>query len=588
MLWKRTIILVALLVTLIRNSTALDAETAKNGGGQRDDGLIGNSANKDGGDKDGGGGGVDDNETEGGEKKEEEEKEGGGEKDGNTEKPMRGKPLKASGLDIEVNKRLGSAMFTMMAEGNNQSSMSFGLAKIFEVDSAGKDIDEVKHVCKFDKDLKDNVEVLCEDGESEEGNFAGLDEDGNKTEIAYVVATRKCPLASCQAESAMITIKSYIIKSKGFICQPDCEDSGDENRTVLQSPVFNGTAKWDIVVSGWEFCDSCGENSDTVAERLKIFFTVDGKSKGKSTQSIKKKPKEFNWKDCEIRAGWSKKEDFEDDDDEPDDQAKKGPGGKTDEDEKKVRNVNDTPNKQSGGAGNKPTGQNGKPNGEGGKPNGQGGKPNSEGGNTNGEGGNQNSEGGNPNNESGNRNGQGGNPNGQGGNTNGQGDKPNGQSGKPGGNKSERVFKGKGKPKKAKGKCKPARSTSFNGKPEDQDIIGFTRDDGLDATMTFRMYPMAVIDDSEVIGTDTGFEGPNVEEIEETLAETNEKKAKRYMVITVKRFKNKMVYDPTGDMKETGGTADKPEENTDKSAGFSPALSLSLFIVAAVFLNAMF
>ena len=53
------------------------------------------------------------------------------------------------------------------------------------------------------------------------------------------------------------------------------------------------------------------------------------------------------------------------------------------------------------------------------------------------------------------------------------------------------------------------------------------------------------------------------------------------MVITVKRFKNKMVYDPTGDMEETGGIA-------DESAGFSPAISLSLFIMAAVFLNAMF
>ena len=38
----------------------------------------------------------------------------------------------------------------------------------------------------------------------------------------------------------------------------------------------------------------------------------------------------------EIKAGWSKKEDFEDldDDNESDDQAKKGPDGKTDEDKK--------------------------------------------------------------------------------------------------------------------------------------------------------------------------------------------------------------------------------------------------------------
>ena len=42
-------------------------------------------------------------------------------------------------------------------------------------------------MCKFDEDLKDNVLVLCEDEEPEEGSFAGLDEDGNKTAIPYVV-----------------------------------------------------------------------------------------------------------------------------------------------------------------------------------------------------------------------------------------------------------------------------------------------------------------------------------------------------------------------------------------------------------------
>ena len=72
MLWKRTIILVVLLVTLMRNSTALDPEDVAN--------------------EDVGGGEVDDNETEDGGEKEEEKS---------------GKPLKASGLDIEVNKRLG-------------------------------------------------------------------------------------------------------------------------------------------------------------------------------------------------------------------------------------------------------------------------------------------------------------------------------------------------------------------------------------------------------------------------------------------------------------------------------------------------
>ena len=41
-------------------------------------------------------------------------------------------------------------------------------------------------MCKFDKELGGNVEVLCEDKGDEEGTFSGLDGNGNKTDIPYV------------------------------------------------------------------------------------------------------------------------------------------------------------------------------------------------------------------------------------------------------------------------------------------------------------------------------------------------------------------------------------------------------------------
>lgn len=136
-----------------------------------------------------------------------------------------------------------------------------------------------------------------------------MDENGNKTNIDYVMSVKTCPLSSCQDASASIKIKSYIFTSEGYICQPDCEQG--ENKTMLQSPVFNGTAKWDVEIEGWKFCETCGENNDVVAEKLKIFFAVAAKRKGKSAIARQNKGQQFDWKKCEIDAGISKEEDFE-------------------------------------------------------------------------------------------------------------------------------------------------------------------------------------------------------------------------------------------------------------------------------------
>ena len=151
--------------------------------------------------------------------------------------------------------------------------------------------------------------MILEEEEAVVGEYAGLDENGNATNIPYVVSVKTCPLSSCQDAAANIKIKSYIFTSGGFICQPNCEPG--ENKTMLQSPVFNGTAKWDIEVSGWNFCETCGENSDITAEKLKIFFTISAKTRGKSAEARKNAGQKFDWQACEIKEGISKEENFE-------------------------------------------------------------------------------------------------------------------------------------------------------------------------------------------------------------------------------------------------------------------------------------
>ena len=393
----------------------------------------------------------------------------------NEETEAKGKPMKVAGLDMEVNKRLGSAMFTMFAGNNTENSLSFGLAKILEVTADGTEITEDKHVCKFDKELKDNVEVLCQDGDETKGQYAGLDENGNKTNIPYVMSVKTCPLSSCQDAAATIKIKSYIFTSGGYICQPDCEQG--EGKTMLQSPVFNGTAKWDVEIEGWKFCETCGANNDVAAEKLKIFFAIAAKRKGKSALARKNKGQQFDWKKCEIDAGISKKEDFEE--------------------SVTKRQADDK----------KPDGGSKKPDGAGG---------------------------------------------------------------------DQSQDKGKGKdrrPSKMSGKCKPARGTSFKGKPEDQESFRFADSDGGNATMTFRMYPMAKIDGTEVIEADKGFEGPNVTEVQEAMTGSGDTQPRKYVVITVKKFSTKLVYDPTGDMSESGGT-------TTPVPSSSTALGISFYIVS--------
>ena len=400
------------------------------------------------------------------------------ENDGETEdgdEATKGKPMKAAGLDMEVNKRLGSAMFTMFAGNNSEDSLSFGLAKILEVDADGNEIEVENHGCRFDRELKDNVEVICEEEEAVVGEYAGLDENGNATNIPYLVSVKTCPLSSCQDAAANIKIKSYIFTSDGFICQPNCEPG--ENKTMLQSPVFNGTAKWDIEVSGWNFCETCGENSDITAEKLKIFFTIAAKTRGKSAEARKNAGQKFDWQACEIKEGISKEEDFE--------EVEEGDAEGAENDDGEENEESGEENKRQKGTGKE----------DGGK-------------------------------------------------------KPSGMD------------KGRNrKPRKNKGKCKPARGSSFQGKPEDQDSFTFAGSDGSNATMTFRMYPMATVDETEVLESNMGFEGPNMTVVDEELVGSGETQPRKYVVITVKKFSSKLVYDPTGDMTESGGTTSVDESS---------------------------
>ena len=47
---------------------------------------------------------------------------------------------------------------------------------------------QVGHVCKFDDDLKDSVKIVCEEGvDGQKGAFSGLDENGDRKNITYVV-----------------------------------------------------------------------------------------------------------------------------------------------------------------------------------------------------------------------------------------------------------------------------------------------------------------------------------------------------------------------------------------------------------------
>jgi len=106
------------------------------------------------------------------------------------------------------------------------------------------------------------------------------------------------------------------------------------------------------------------------------------------------------------------------------------------------------------------------------------------------------------------------------------------------------------------GKCRNSMSSSFGDEPDDQDSFSFSDGNSTNSTTTFRMFGMAVIDDWEVVANGTGFDGPNIEEVEVDSV------MMEYITISVNKFEKKMVYDPTGDTDEDGGTSGDYESNS--------------------------
>ena len=96
--------------------------------------------------------------------------------------------------------------------------------------------------------------------------------------------------------------------------------------------------------------------------------------------------------------------------------------------------------------------------------------------------------------------------------------------------------------------------------------------------MTFRMYPMATIDETEVLESSMGFEGPNMTVVDEDLVGSGETQPRKYVVITVKKFSSKLVYDRTGDMTESGGTT-----SVDESSPSSTADKYLFLLITSIF-----
>merc|ERR1712098_542718 len=72
--------------------------------------------------------------------------------------------------------------------------------------------------------------------------------------------------------------------NKAYICQPNC--TADDQ---YQTPVFNGTAKWEVEISDWDFCEAGTSGCDgKVAAKLKIFFALRGSKGGKKLKPKKK------------------------------------------------------------------------------------------------------------------------------------------------------------------------------------------------------------------------------------------------------------------------------------------------------------
>lgn len=197
--------------------------------------------------------------------------------------------MEASGLEMESNDTIGEDMFSVKRkkDGDKGSNMRFGFAKIIEVDNKGAFIEVDKHFCDFRK-----TKINCTKSAAENGTMNGFDEEGNITSVNYTRVTTTCSLAACNTNAnAAMKVKTYIMKKKAYICTPECnKDSTDDQN---QSPVFDGTAKWELEITDWDFCES-GTCNGKAAEKLKIFFKMGGKKGGKDMGPKKKAREAFD------------------------------------------------------------------------------------------------------------------------------------------------------------------------------------------------------------------------------------------------------------------------------------------------------
>lgn len=185
----------------------------------------------------------------------------------------------ASDLKMKSASKLGEDMFEIAGgEGEKETKIKFGFAQIVELDSNGDVIEADKHACSFHKD-----NVTCTTSQEEKGSMSGVDEEGEPTDAEYTRITKTCALSSCNSNAnAAVLVRSYIMLNKAYICQPDCEAEDQ-----FQSPVFNGTAKWEVEVQNWEFCtaNTCAGKEAT---DMKIFFAIRGSKGGKEMKPKKK------------------------------------------------------------------------------------------------------------------------------------------------------------------------------------------------------------------------------------------------------------------------------------------------------------
>ena len=184
----------------------------------------------------------------------------------------------ASGLKMNSTSQVGEDMFEMSGGRDKDTKIKFGFAQIVELDSEGVIIDRENHTCNFHKDT-----INCTTSSEVIGSLSAVDELGEPVKANYTKITKTCDLSTCNTNSsATLLVSSYIMLNKAYICQPDCET---EDR--FQSPVFNGTAKWEVELKNWDFCTAaeCGGRNAT---DMKIFFSIRGSRGGKEMKPKKK------------------------------------------------------------------------------------------------------------------------------------------------------------------------------------------------------------------------------------------------------------------------------------------------------------